>query len=115
MKQVDVWKSGSKEEVDLLHRCKSAIVEVVGQADVILYGSRARGRGRKDSDYDILVVVNGPADMALEDRIRAQVYPLELETGAVITLMVYSREEWDSLLYRSMPFHKNVEREGVLL
>ena len=115
MKPMDLWKSGSKEEADLLRRCKSAIVEVVGPADVILYGSRARGWARKDSDYDVVVVVNGPVDMALEDRIRAQVYPLELETGAVITLMVYSRDQWDSPLYRATPFHRNVEREGVLL
>ena len=53
--------------------------------------------------------------MALEDRIRSEVYPLELETGAVITLMVYSREDWDSPLSQATPFRRNVEREGVLL
>ena len=53
--------------------------------------------------------------MDLEDRIRANLYPLELETGAVITLIAYSREDWDSPRYRSMPLHKAVEREGVVL
>ena len=99
----------------LLRRCRSAVRAIVPDADVILYGSRARGDASEDSDYDIVVVVDGIVDMALEDRIRASVYPLELETGAVLTLIVYSRKEWDSPLQRATPFHKNVEREGLLL
>ena len=115
MKPMHLWESGGGADAELLRRCKLAISEVVGEADVILYGSRARGQAREDSDYDVVVVVDGPVDMALEDRVRAQVYPLELETGSVITLMVYSRDQWDSALYRAMPFRRNVEREGVVL
>ena len=115
MKSVSLWKNGGAAEVRLLGRCKAAVRGIAADADVILYGSRARGDAGEDSDYDLVVVVTGPADMSLEDRIRTKVYPLELETGAVITLMVYSRQEWDSPLSRAMPFHKNVEREGVLL
>jgi len=100
---------------ELLSRSKAAVMSVAPNADVILYGSRARGDAEEDSDYDVLVIAGGPVDMALEDRIRASVYPLELETGAVLTLIVYSRQEWDSPRQRATPFHKNVEREGVLL
>ncbi len=100
---------------DLLHRCKAAVRTVVPNADLILYGSRARGDANDDSDYDVLVIVDGPVNMALEDRMRTSVYPLELETGAMITLIVYGREEWNSPLQRATPFHENVEREGVLL
>jgi len=78
-------------------------------------GSRARGDSRKDSDYDILVLIDGPVNMALKEKILSQVYPVELETGAVLTLIVYSKQKWDSPLYRAMPFHKNVDKDGVLL
>ncbi len=114
MKSVNLWTS-SVADAALLQRCKRAIADVVADAEVILYGSRARGDARDDSDYDILVIVNGPVDMALEEKMVSNVYPLELETGAVLTLIVYSRVQWDSPLYRAMPFHKNVDREGVLL
>jgi predicted nucleotidyltransferase len=87
----------------------------VADADVVLYGSRARGDSGKGSDYDILVIVDGSVDIALEERILDNVYPLESESGQILTLVVYSRQQWDSPLYKAMPFHKNVDREGVRL
>jgi len=114
VKPVNLWTNGVTD-ADLLQRCKRAVTKVAADADVILYGSRARDDANKDSDYDILIIVNGPVDMALKKEILSNVYPLELETGAVLTLIVYNRQQWDSPLYRAMPFHKNVERDGVLL
>ncbi|MFA5863242.1 MAG: nucleotidyltransferase domain-containing protein [Phycisphaerae bacterium] len=103
------------KDIDILRQCKAAIKNVADNCEVILYGSRARGDAREDSDYDILVLINGPVDMKLEDAIRSELYPLELETAAVITLLVYNREQWSGFPHRATPFYKNVEREGVLL
>jgi predicted nucleotidyltransferase len=82
---------------------------------VILYGSRARGDAGRESDYDLLVLIDAPVDWVLEDRIRQRLYPLELESGAVLTVIAYNRSDWNSPLYRAMPFHRNVEREGIML
>ena len=114
MKSMNSWTNGVAD-VDLLRRCKTAIRNIAKDADVILYGSRARGDAHKDSDYDILIIADRPVDMNLKKEILSNVYPLELETGAVLTLIVYSKQQWYSPLYRAMPFHKNVERDGVLL
>jgi predicted nucleotidyltransferase len=115
MKSVRSWVCPGNVDMEVLERCKSAIRQVVAGAEVILYGSRARGDASDDSDYDVVVVVNGPVDMALEDRIRANVYPLQLESGAMFTLIVHSREEWQSPLHRATPFHADVDHDGVML
>jgi hypothetical protein len=38
-----------------------------------------------------------------------------LETEAMLTVVTYNRRQWESVPYREMPFHKNVERDGVLV
>ena len=100
-------------DVDLLKQCKKAILSVVPDSEVVLYGSRARADAREFSDYDILVVVNGEVDMALEEKILDNVYPLQLESGEMFSLMIYSKSQWDSPLYRAMPLHKQVDCDGV--
>jgi len=115
MKTLKELEKLTEEEKLVLERCRDAIREVDPSADVILYGSRARGDDEATSDYDLLVLINGEASLEKEDIICRQLYPIELETGKVLLAMVYSREQWDAPLYRAMPFHKNVERDGVLV
>lgn len=99
----------------LLERCCELIREVIPGATIILYGSRARGDAGPESDYDLLILAKGPVSWRVEDAIREKLYPLELETGAVFSIAAYSEEEWNSSLYRAMPFSQNVRREGIFL
>lgn len=43
---------------DLTNRLKVAIKKVVPDADAILYGSEARGKAKKNSDIDVLILVD---------------------------------------------------------
>lgn len=113
MRSIDAWK-GPEADKTLLARCRQAVRRAVPDADVILYGSRARGDAAPYSDYDILVLVDQPVNVALKDQILSSIYPLELETGAMLTLVTYNRRQWESFPYSEMPFHKNVERDGVV-
>ena len=100
---------------DVLVRSKAAIDGVEPSARVIVYGSRARGDAREESDYDLLVLVDGEATLDREERVRDQLYELELETGAVLTVVMETASRWRSKLYQAMPFVRNVEREGAVL
>lgn len=82
------------------------------RADVILYGSRARGDERPDSDWDILILTNNAADIVTERKFRNKLYDLELETGEALSVFVYSKNDWQTR-QRITPFFHNVSREGI--
>jgi predicted nucleotidyltransferase len=105
----------AQEERGILIRCRDVIKEIDTQAELILYGSRARGDAAHDSDYDLLIVSDGPATLAREDTFRRRLYSIELDTGAVLTVILVNRDDWNSALYDTMPFYRNIKREGVVL
>ena len=105
----------NSREQNLLERCRDLIHEVVQEATVILYGSRARGDAQPDSDYDLLILTKGSVSLRLDDAILEKLYPLELETGAVLSIATFNKKEWDSPLYQAMPYNQNIRREGIVL
>lgn len=115
MKHLDQLKTLTQKEKNLLIRCKDAIHKVDSTARVILYGSRARNQEQPESDYDLLVLINGSANLEREDMFRRQLFNIEIETGYVFTVIVYSWQDWDTSVYRAMPFYQNIEKDGVIL
>jgi predicted nucleotidyltransferase len=101
--------------VALLEQISQAIREVEPDAEIILYGSRSRGDAVLESDWDLLVLIDGPSSDERTDRLRHRLYEIEWECGEVISSIVRSREEWHSGLYQAMPFHQRVEQEGIRL
>jgi len=99
----------------LLKRVKQTILGIEPDAEVIIYGSRTHREAGPESDWDFLVLLDGSVDQERIDAIRHRLYDIEWECGEVISCIVRSRKEWDSPLYKAMPFHENVEREGVVL
>lgn len=99
----------------ILQRIKMIVLQSEPSAKIYLYGSRARGTAKLDSDWDLLILLNkdGITDEE-EQKITHPLYDLEFEIGEVISPMVYSEKEWDSK-YRITPFYSNVMREGRLL
>ena len=83
-------------------------------AEVILYGSRARGDEQTDSDWDILILTDYPTDLNTERKFRDKLYDLELETGEQFSIFVFSKNDWQSR-QRITPFYHNVTQEGIRL
>jgi uncharacterized protein len=103
------------KRTELIEQIREAVHEVEPEADIILYGSRSRGDARSESDWDFLILVDGPINDERTDRIRHRLYEIEWESGEVISSIVRGREEWNSVLYQALPFHQKVQREGVRL
>ena len=87
---------------------------VDSKAEVILYGSRARGDERADSDWDILILTDYPVDLATEEKFRDKLYDLELEIDEPLSVFIYSKNEWKRR-QKITPFYRNVNKEGIAL
>ncbi len=95
-------------------RIRTVISEIDKEAEIILFGSRARGDEHNNSDWDILVITSSKADFALEKKFRDSIYDIELDTGEVLSLLVYSKLDWKQRQNIS-PFYQNVLKEGIVL
>src|SRR5512133_3860305 len=85
------------ERQELLNKIKNGIASKDPDAQVYLYGSRARGDYAKDSDWDILVLSpNETITYNYELGLRGPIFDIELESGEVISLLVYSKKEWSN-------------------
>jgi predicted nucleotidyltransferase len=93
-----------------------AIVDAVEPEQVYLFGSRARGDQRADSDIDLMVVEREPfgAGRSRLQEIR-RIQRLLRSFRAPIDVLVYSRDEFDR--WRHSPNHVigGCCREGRLL
>jgi uncharacterized protein len=103
------------EKEELLNKIKSEIQLLEPEADIILYGSRARGDFRKDSDWDILILVDGTINQFRKNKIKDSIYEIEWDTGEVLVSIIRSREQWNSPLQKITPFYKNIVQEGIFI
>jgi predicted nucleotidyltransferase len=99
----------------LIRLVKQVIQDIEPEAELILYGSRSRGQATPESDWDFLILLNGPVTERRKDAIRHRLYEIEWTFGEVISSMICAREDWNSRRYQATPFHKQVEREGIAL
>ena len=99
----------------ILSEIKRIVKERDSKAKIYLYGSRSKGSAQKESDWDILILLNiEKITPEIEEEITYPLYDLEFETGEVISPMVYTENEWNTK-YKITPFYHNVMKEGKLI
>ena len=98
----------------VLMAVKTRLCEVLGDnlRRVILFGSRSREDARKDSDYDILVLVEKRTP-AIEDQVDAVAYEMLAQRSAVVTIFVEELATYDRTPHE--PLFCNIRQEGAVL
>lgn len=94
---------------NIADRIRAAVPEV---AEVLLFGSRARGDARPDSDVDLVLIVPGEPDRrSVAVRARRGLWGL----GIGFDLLVLTREDWQALQQSSAWYDRQLTREAVRL
>jgi len=82
--------------------------------DFRLYGSKARGEGRPDSDLDVMIELPD-YDRAMVAEIDDIVYRINLEHDVFISALVFGKDELEEGPMSESPIYKVIQREGVPL
>jgi predicted nucleotidyltransferase len=82
-------------------------------AEIILFGSHARGQAHAESDWDILILINQPKNSrAIEAGYRDEIFQIELEVGEPISTIIYSKSDWETLHVHT-PLYESIKQEGI--
>lgn len=102
-------------EHQIINRIKESVLHIAPDAEVILYGSQARGDASPDSDFDLLILVDRDklsyADII---QITYPLYDLEIAYNISISPIVQTRKQWTQRPFKT-PFYINVTNEGIRL
>lgn len=83
-------------------------------SSLLLYGSRARGDAHKDSDWDLLILLDKPELTDSDyDNVSFPFTMLGWSIGELISPQLYTKSEWESISF--LPFYKNVEHDKIVL
>jgi len=100
----------------LLSKIKAAIQEVEPDSRIMLFGSRARGNASPESDWDLVVIVEGPVDLRREMALWDRLFDVMLEDPSfpVVQALMFERADWQRRL--SQPgLAARVTSEGIEL
>lgn len=104
------------DEDTLLRQMVEVIVREVDPETIILFGSRARGEARPDSDVDLLVIEKEPFSPLRSRRMEAaRLYRRLAGFGVAKDLLLYSRDEVSQLAGSLNHVVARAMREGRLL
>jgi predicted nucleotidyltransferase len=100
---------------EILAEIKRRVLAIEPQAEVILYGSYARGTQGPASDIDLLILLEAEQlTYEAKRKVMSPLFDIELQQGIIVSPMVLTRTSWvgqhqDTLLYRE------IEKDGRIL
>jgi predicted nucleotidyltransferase len=102
----------SPSESAALKKLKDALARDFRLVELRLFGSKARGDSDKESDIDVLVVLEDydwETRMAVVDLCT----DISIDYGVLLVPVLYTRAEYGSDLTKVTPFYQAVAREGL--
>ncbi len=95
--------------------CRDAICTNYPTAQIVLFGSQARGQADTESDFDLLVLLDEEVTFTKKQMIQDMLYEIGLAEDIVISTIVRSCDAWNSPISQAMPLYRVIQEEGLLV
>jgi predicted nucleotidyltransferase len=96
---------------EFLGKIKNVVLQYDDKARVILFGSRARGDHKEDSDWDLLVLTEMETNADFTSNLIDKIFELELEFTQAVSPIIVDKQTWED--WAVMPLYKNIAKEGI--
>lgn len=95
----------------VLDKIISGVVRIADPDKIILFGSRATGKARKDSDYDILVLKKNCNQKTLLNKI----YSNGIGAGVPVDVLVNTPERFEELKTKLFFVYSDIAKNGKVI
>lgn len=102
----------TQHDLQTARELKKRISKLTPLIDFRMFGSRARGDADEYSDMDIFMEFE-TVDRELKTRVKNAAWEMTLETGIVVTTLLFSRHEIEDSALRSSPIIRVIMEEGI--
>jgi len=104
----------SPDEKKALNALRTALLENYSLLDLRLFGSKAKRTDSRDSDLDIMIVLEDSSP-SIESEIDDLIFEINLKYNCFITAIFFSRKELESGPLDESPIYKKILQEGIAL
>ncbi|HXL56102.1 MAG TPA: nucleotidyltransferase domain-containing protein [Chitinophagaceae bacterium] len=107
--------SNNKSEIKnkVLSEIKKAVLSIDSSAEIILFGSMARGDNKDDSDWDILILTDNKVDAQIKSLFGKALLQVELDFMIGISIIIKNKKDWQN--FENTDIYQNIEEDGILL
>ena len=116
---VDMYSLAEKGKIlhtqvrNVLLRCRDVVHSDYPTAEIILYGSQARGQAQPESDVDLLVLLDEEVPVETKRHIHDLLYDIALAEDVVISSIIKSNRKWNLPISKATPLYEIIQEEGI--
>jgi predicted nucleotidyltransferase len=83
-------------------------------AQVVLFGSKARGDDDSESDIDLLVLTTRELSWQERDDVTDALFDIEMDCEVVLSTLISTVDAWREGTFSVVPIHDEISEEGIV-